>query len=438
MTIVTKTIKYSIKQHHSEGKFEKKRIVIFGLNDYTGCIMNELESKNIQVACIFDNDIQKQGKYFWNTPVIAPKCNADSNGENDSVILMASIHMEAMSQQLMALGYHSENIVKLASLNDARWLENDSKSSLIAYNLGEKVYQEIRRKYPEEQLLMFPSVSVGDAYLPFRYLEQYLVDKKAVLIVASEAVKRLAVPLKYISVAKLNQYEMIGLEKYFIVNIKADIDMKYVHPRYKESWQVGIGYEMTASRGYAFWEAYGPVIYEMGKYPVLGKALLYKSNQTLIQKLFVNNNLKLKRTVLIAPYTNSMSELPIVLWKDVVQYLLKNGFSVCTNVASDSECAIEGSVPLRCDLTDLQEFVEEAGYTILSRSGLSDILGNVRAEKIIIYKDYKLRFASGLTSFFTNNDLRKGQVDKYASQIIIEDDSMGTALESIKSIIDKW
>ena len=430
MGIMQQTIRQSIMQYSNDGVFCNKKIVLFGQGQNTGYIMNELEERGLSLYSIFDNDKRKQNTTFWGVPVVVPMKYEDEN----ITFLIASGYERQMREQLCQLGYTSDCIYCLASFRNLNWLEKDAEQSLLTYEIGEKVYKELRTKYVEEEILLFPSESLGDAYLPTMFLKKYAEGKDIVCVVGTEGTRKVVAGAELCDVVKINAYEMLGLQKYFVVNGEAALHMKYIHPRFREGWQVGIGHEMISSSKYAYWESYGPIVFDLGRYPEEGEHIRYRCDLTAVERIFSDNNLKEGKTVLLVPFTNSMAEIPYGLWNDIAKYLVQRGYTVCTNVSGAHEKAIEGTVAVCCELKDMQTFVEKAGYAVMSRCGLCDMLGGTKAKKIVLYSEFNLRFCT----YIENNDLRKGKIDTEAVQIVIENSKADEAFSVVKEAIGHW
>lgn len=430
MGMMQQTIRQSIIQYCNDGVLCNKKIVLFGQGQNTGYIINELEERSLSLFTIFDNDRRKQDTIFWNIPVVAPIKYEDEN----IVFLIASGYERQMREQLCQLGYTSDCIFSLVSFRNLNWLEKDAEQSLLTYEIGEKVYKELRIKYAKEEILLFPSESLGDAYLPAMFLKQYAEGKDIICVVSTEGTRKVVAGAEICDVVKIDAYEMLGLQKYFVVNGEAALHMKYIHPRFREGWQVGIGHEMISSSKYAYWESYGPVVFDLGRYPVEGEHVCYHYDSEAVERIFLDNNLKEGKTVLLVPFTNSMAEIPYGLWKDIAKYLAQRGYTVCTNVSGAHEKAIDGTSAVCCELKDMQAFVEKAGYAVMSRCGLCDMLGGTRAKKIVLYSEFNLRFCT----YIENNDLRKGKIDSEAVQIVIENSRADEAFLEVKEEIEHW
>jgi len=432
MDYMIKTIDCSIDKYKADRLFDNKKIVVFGVNNFLGHIINQLYP--IPIVEIFDNDINKQGDLFWDIPVTAPKRN-DEEEQNDVLILIASQHSKSMGAQLQDLGYQNFCIIDLLNISAMNWLEKDLEMSSALFYIGENVFKRLAEMSGNNKMLVFPSKSIGDAFLPLKYMPKDFYIKQ-MAIVTSGGAKKVLEAYGFKNVIVINEKEMLALQKFYALNVDKLKEVIYVHPRYFDGRHIGIGLEMMAAKGCAFWEAYGPIVFDTGKYPAICKECYFPYNHKQIESLFFENGLRKGHTVILAPYTNSMGELPLYFWGEIANELKRKGMCVCTNISSDREVVIRGTIPLRCEIRELQEVARLAGYVIMCRSGISDILSDVDVKKIVLYKNYNLIF--GLSSFFDNNDLRKGGIDGDAVQLIVDERYIKETFRQVISQMEEW
>ena len=110
-----------------------------------------------------------------------------------------------------------------------------------------------------------------------------------------------------------------------------------------------------------------------------------KDMDNLLQKLFEKNGLTKGKTVVLAPFSNTLLDLPQDFWSDITKSLLEKGYSVCTNCGSDTELPIEGTTKIFVPLDQAPQFVNYAGYFVGVRSGFCDIISGSTAKKVILY-----------------------------------------------------
>ncbi|MBR6205050.1 MAG: hypothetical protein IKQ60_08450 [Candidatus Methanomethylophilaceae archaeon] len=108
-----------------------------------------------------------------------------------------------------------------------------------------------------------------------------------------------------------------------------------------------------------------------------------------VAKFFEENGLQRGKTVLLAPYVNTLDQLPQWFWIELVHDLKMMGFSVCTNCGNEKEKPVVGTLEVCPFYGDMKDFCEYGGYFISSRSGLCDIVSSFNMCKIIVYQPYE-------------------------------------------------
>lgn len=103
-----------------------------------------------------------------------------------------------------------------------------------------------------------------------------------------------------------------------------------------------------------------------------------------VEKLFEENHLRKKKTVLIAPYSTCLGMLSEEFWKPIVVSLKKKGYSVCCNCSSNEQ-PVTGTKGILIEFKHLAEFTRQAGYFIGFRSGLCDVISSCECKMAVIY-----------------------------------------------------
>lgn len=132
-----------------------------------------------------------------------------------------------------------------------------------------------------------------------------------------------------------------------------------------------------------------------------------EGDKILIEKMFKENNLIPRKTVLISPYAGHADfNISDLQWKKIVYKLKQRGYSVCTNCYKGKENALPGSVGVFIDLKDSILFTQIAGFFIGVRSGFCDLICMSKCKKIVIYE--KDSFSSNI-EFFGFNSMNIGE-----------------------------
>lgn len=105
---------------------------------------------------------------------------------------------------------------------------------------------------------------------------------------------------------------------------------------------------------------------------------------------FARHGLALGRTVLLAPYSNSMPRLPVDWWAAAADYIKSRGFLAVTNTPNHfghvkSEPPVPGTVGVDLPLVELIPFLECAGHLLAPAQGLCDLLAFANAKLKILF-----------------------------------------------------
>lgn len=98
-----------------------------------------------------------------------------------------------------------------------------------------------------------------------------------------------------------------------------------------------------------------------------------------------------ERTIILAPYTNSVETLQESFWVNLVQRLKQKNkdYIFYTNVASPQEKVIPGTAPIVTTFPELIYLAEKVNCFIGMRSGIFDLLAFTNAKLLYINKDIR-------------------------------------------------
>jgi hypothetical protein len=101
------------------------------------------------------------------------------------------------------------------------------------------------------------------------------------------------------------------------------------------------------------------------------------------------HNLKIGKTVILAPYSNSVpsskEEENLKMFERIAKLLDLKGYTVCTNVDRKNSEPIKGTIPISPSLDILIDLAELCGYVVAFRSGFTDIVANSSAKLFVYY-----------------------------------------------------
>lgn len=107
---------------------------------------------------------------------------------------------------------------------------------------------------------------------------------------------------------------------------------------------------------------------------------------TLPPKRGTDYNINTDKNILLIPYTNSRLNISTEIWEKITDVLLKNGFTVYTNVGTPKEKAIKGTYPLNLKLIELPAVLLKFNFvSVCGRCGLADWLFVNECKQVIIH-----------------------------------------------------
>lgn len=356
---------------------------------------------------IIDNNIKKQGIRNDGIEVVGAKTVLDS--KVDEKIFITVLDYKKVCQEFVNEGYDfPEQIIPIRYNKDYLDMTFDEALEDMENQLArwEKAYDEIRRTYLDEFLFINPHVS-GDVYLSCLYLDGYITENKItkyVYLVANKAAQKVAELFGVTAVIydkeKLFDIVSWGRSKGF-----EKTKIKKMHPaigKQRGLWQfvMDIDYNTMMQK----W------IFNSRK-----RRTMPKLNQENSDYLFEKYNLKKGRTVIIAPYSNSVDQMDIELFREIVDRLIENGFSVCTNIAGKEE-ALSNTTGIFLPYINSIDFVNKAGYFIGARSGLCDVISTTSAKMVVLYRKDTYKHFSLVEMGLKTNSIKEIIIDRITKE----------------------
>ena len=141
------------------------------------------------------------------------------------------------------------------------------------------------------------------------------------------------------------------------------------------------------------------------------------------QRLHSDYVLDKKRTIVLAPYANSMKNLEEAFWEKLASELIGKGYVLYTNVASSREKVISGTTPMTTTFNELIYLAEKVNCFIGLRSGIFDLLAFTNARLLYIinnthwHDDLKLNYNHlNSRAFYTLNAQEQEAVTAFLQQ----------------------
>lgn len=364
---------------------KNKEIFVFGANASGSIIINDLFDRGITVTKVLDNNLKLEGTLFLEILVSKPELALVPKNES-TIILIASRYYEEMKSQLEKLGYEENiHIFQVVNLNGSSdfdlSLETFNKHKMKVYE-GLSVYEKLKKKYNVELVMMSPVKPNGDIYIICSYLNQYIKQNHnndnymfTVVGKSCELTAQLFDIPNIEVISKEENESLAALSNFF----PKDIRVLNPYYNYQEVYHHLDGY-----KGLTFVQE---IKHGLMNLPLDVKPEYPKFNNDLerLQLLYDQLGLEQGKSVIIAPYANSIPLIKSTFWEELVRNLKEKSLKVFTNCGTPTEEPIKGSERIFYEFADTVAITEYAGYVICYRSGFSEIIATSMCKKIIIY-----------------------------------------------------
>lgn len=421
---VERNIQVMIKNLSAQMKLDNKRIFLFGCNIYTERINNFLYEEGYSLSYIIDNDKEKQGKEICNIPICAPE---SIEWEKRDIVLIASGHYRSMKEQLYSLSenieisvlFNFEQYRKNMEKKNKFWLEENFETEIQELYQGAAVYEKLKS---EEPIVIIMS-ALGDIFACGLYLSAYRERMQAdniKIVIASKGVYKVARLFDIDNLIIISNQELNVLVKFLLFNMKGDENIVVCSC-------IRTLDTMARYKNISFPRCWAKYFFKLDNTYKISFPLIW--DEILKDTELENKGMKKGRTVILAPYTNTLAELPYQFWELLVKRLVERKYYVFTNVVGDQK-AIKGSKGIEIPLNQVGNYLEFAGYFVALRSGLCDVVGRSRCRKIIIFRDRQMDIHCAESEFF---DLHTENISEDSIQYIYDDNDF---LKNIDFLIE--
>lgn len=388
-----------LKKKNRLGMIKNKDIYLFGVSDNTRQIIAILRKLRIEPKNVIDNDVSKQGSYCSRLKVVAFE-DIDNPEDRKKVYIIYSAYWREMIPQLTEKGILKRNILRLNRK------PGYVIRALVVAHRGKVYRNKLIKKYGDVPFFLCPYTGTGDIYLIGTFWNEYVKRNNIsdyIFIVVSIACKKVAslFDIKNIEVTKKKKYAGYLINYYLYNNQKGKIKIL------NDSWGQVHTNQVEWFRGYKglyFTQVFRKFVFELPD-DVKPRHPQYTNNEDKIKNIFMKNNLKMGRTVILSPYSNTLSDLPDMFWEDIAQKLKDIGYVVITNSSGKNEPAVKGTNAVFFSLDIAPQFVEKAGSFIGVRSGFCDIISGTKAKKIILYDKGNRFYMGSAFEYFNLKDM---------------------------------
>ena len=396
-------------------------VYIFGFNGYLECIFEYLQKNGVKIIAILDNDISKQGIVWKNISVISPKTIINDSDYKNRKYIIASKYEKEMAREVCNLGVDKSNIICLLKTTGYRLSKEELNQRFDLLDEGKKIIEKIKSLYGEEKKIVYtPVSSIGDVYLLSAVLQQWDKKNEAIYLMTGKAASSIFIDLGYKRVFTINPQQSKAVSAYCSVVGFDKCDVILAHTGFLH---YAITDRLLTLKGYTWIDNYSMLFgNDHSDLPQYGNV---HSENYLCEKYNIVPN----KSVVLAPYANSVDLLSDSFWEELAESLRQKGYMVFTNV-TDNQKEIGKTLRLNCPLRDINSVIELAGYFVGLRSGLCDVLANCDAKKIIIYPDVKYDFIT----VFNYYSFEKMKVGKRMIELLYKNDLDVLRMDILKHI----
>lgn len=407
-----KQLEDRIREKIFEGRFEDKKIYVFGSNEPAERIIDELEIYHCNVTAMLDNNVKKKSFTYRGVPVFLPS-EALEPYQEDAVILIASKYYDEMVRQLTGMGYDKKRqIIQIVAMETGSYFSLDQETwdqELEKLKKGTQVLKRLKDTYGEDvNVFIFPWQAIGDIYMAARYLKAYIAKLEQeqgmaagklnyIITVMGKVRQRVAGTCGYEKIEVLTGEESKNLCRAVVFLGYQETKAQILQHRFvytNKIWKLG-NYKNINFDDHFRYSIYG---LDEDCEVVTPKACIdirqkkqnadWRDDPAVVKQLdeiFCDYFLEEGNTVILSPYANTVTNPSKEFWQDLVIQLKEQGYVVCTNSCGSTEPAIPGTLPVFIPFDVTIPAIEKAGFFVGLRSGLCDFVACAKAKKIIIY-----------------------------------------------------
>lgn len=389
-----------LKRKYKQGKLNGKKVYLFGVSDNTRQIIQILRELGIEPINVIDNDKSKQGSYCSRLKVI-PMQDIEDPADDDNLYILYSAYWREMMPQLFELGIKKINV----------WRLNRKPGLLLLLLLfgtfqGKRYRDKLIKEYGDIPIFLCPYTGTGDIYLIGTFWEEYVKRNSIddyIFVVITGACKKVASLFDIKNVVLVNKKAKAAnlIDYYMYDRVKGNLKIL------NDCWAQVHTNQVEWFRGYKglyFTDLFRKYVFELPQ-DIKPKHPILKDESEKIEKIFRECELESGNTVILSPYSNTLSDLPETFWEQMAINLREKGYVVATNCGSKTEPAIDGTKGVFFPLDIAPQFIEEAGAFVGVRSGFCDVISSAKAKKIILYDKGNRFYMGSAFEYFNLKDM---------------------------------
>lgn len=380
----------------------KQKIYFFGINDSCRETITYLREKNLEVLGILENNTSKQGTYCCGVRAVSVKAGI-GNRHSDKVVIISSPYWREMKEQLLSLGMSEEQILVLFVFFDEIPWKPYFREPMKLVMQGRDIYRNLEKRYsPDYHFLLCPYTGTGDVYLVGTLLPAYLRKngiEKYVLVVISASCRKVA---KIFDIPYIHQLEGMDdvtcLLRYYML-CPEETKLKVLNDSWADIYTC-LTQWVRGLHGMDFTQMFTRFVFELGEKARPEQPVL-KERREEVDVVFEESGMVPGRTVVIAPYTTTLSELPNEFWEKLAKSLTERGYMVFTNSGGPGEPVIDGTDAAFFPLEIAPQAMSRAGGFVGVRSGFCDVISGSTAKKVVLYDKHATFYNCSAYEYFS-------------------------------------
>ena len=391
-----------------KGLFLNKNIVLFNLSNESKIVACTLINRRIMPKGIITLDRKEKYKSIWGITVYSLK-EFYSEFHREALVIISDRDYPYWATWFENKGYFKNHKLIVTNMNAP--LKNQhfflpEKLDLILDKFsGLHIYNRIVRRYGNElPIYVYDYDGLGDAYV-FGILLKSKYDNNVIVTVRKQILKKVLNMIGLYNIEVLSEKESRFLYKLLELKFKPS----NLHPF--TPIPLNLHTDILAC-------LYGTKLNMLDIYKVyLGTSFEEKLRLEEfspiqcpeIDELFIKNNIKEKKAIVLSPFSNSLVSFPYLFWDKLVEELSNIGYQIIINSVGD-EYVIPNTVHLDYTIENAPYVVEKAGAFIGIRSGFCDLISNTNALKLIINpKMEKINFNNNIFNAFSFSKMNIGK-----------------------------
>lgn len=378
-------------------------VILFGSGDETRNLIKILKKFGITVCLVIDNSSEKDGSYCSGVPVKRPDYLNELSSTNRLFLLYSPYHNE-MKNQLVGLGISETEIIVLYEEE----AEKNIASRICDLFAGKRIYKKLRRKAGQNgTVFICPYTGTGDIYLIGTLIGYYLKQNAVseyIFVVISGACAKVAKIFGIYDSVRITPDECRKLLFYYSL-CPEECKIKILNDDWGDIYKIynGPAKWVRGYKGQNFTDMFRRYVFDLPDEVKPEKpSVPDKSGE--IKSMFDELGLIKDKTVILAPYSNTLADLPDDFWIVLSDKIKDNGLCPATN-CGPGESEIPGTTKLSFSLDISIQILDYAGYFVGVRSGFCDIASGSDCKKIILYDKNNTFSMSSAYDYFSLNKM---------------------------------